>query len=52
MSGDDAQLEVRELESNCTGAQVIAYFDTLAAHCTPERLTVTFSLGETKVLTC
>ena len=40
LSGDAAQLEVRELEGNCTGAQVIAYLNTLATHCTPERLTV------------
>lgn len=40
LSGNATQLEVRELEGNRTGAQVIAYLDTLAAHCTPEHLTV------------
>ncbi|UQN09237.1 hypothetical protein [Deinococcus sp. QL22] len=39
MSGNAAQLEVRELEGNCTGAQEIADLGPMAAHGTPERLT-------------
>lgn len=34
------QLEVRELAGSCNGEAVIAYLDTLALECTPERITV------------
>lgn len=37
---DQTVLEVRELDGTCNGEQVIAYFDTLAAGCHPDRLTV------------
>lgn len=38
--GSEEQLEVRELEGSCNGEQVIAYLDTLAEKCSPDRLTV------------
>ncbi len=38
--GTTEQLEVRELSSSCTPAQVISYLETLAQSCDPTRLTV------------
>ena len=38
--GVEEVLEVRELEGNCTGEQVVAYLDTLALECDPQRVTV------------
>ncbi|TSA78697.1 transposase [Deinococcus detaillensis] len=38
--GELPQLEVRALTGSCTQAQVMAYLDTLAEQCEPERLTV------------
>ena len=40
LHGCHEQLEVRELEGTCNGEQVIAYLETLAAECVPDRLTV------------
>lgn len=40
LHGAEEVLEVRELEGNCTGEQVIAYLDTLALECDPSHLTV------------
>lgn len=40
LHGCEVVLEVRELEGTCNGEQVIAYLDTLAANCVPDRLTV------------
>ncbi len=50
--GECEQLEVRELDGSCNQAQVMAYLETLAAGCDPERLTMvvldnaTFHKGE------
>ena len=38
--GAREQLEVRELEGSCNHDAVIAYLDTLAEQCDPEKLTV------------
>lgn len=38
--GEREQLEIRELDGSCNQAQVVAYLDTLAEVCDPERLTV------------
>jgi putative transposase len=38
--GNRQQLEVRELEGACNQTQVIAYLETLAESCNPERITV------------
>lgn len=40
LHGTEEVLEVRELEGTCTGEQVMAYLDTLAAECVPDRITV------------
>ena len=33
-------MDIRELEGNCTGEQVIHFLDTLAQKCDPQQLTV------------
>ncbi|PTA69308.1 transposase [Deinococcus arcticus] len=38
--GADTRLDVRELNGNCTGEQVMAFLDTVARTCDPQRLTV------------
>ncbi|WP_255639516.1 transposase [Deinococcus betulae] len=38
--GAKTHLDVRELNGNCTSAQVIAFLDTVARSCDPQRLTV------------
>lgn len=38
--GVEEGLEVRELEGNCTGEQVMSYLDTLALECDPACITV------------
>lgn len=38
--GEREQLEIRELDGSCNQAQVVAYLETLAEVCDPERLTV------------
>lgn len=38
--GEREQLEIRELDGSCNQAQVVAYLETLAEACDPERLTV------------
>lgn len=40
LSKDVPGLDVRELEGNCTGEQVIRFLDTVAQGCSPEQLTV------------
>ena len=38
--GETTGLDIRELQGNCTGEQVIRFLDTLAQGCDPQRLTV------------
>ena len=38
--GDREQLEVRELEGACDQVQVVAFLESLATACQPERITV------------
>lgn len=40
VSKDGTGLDIRELEGNCTGEQVIRFLDTLAQECDPHKLTV------------
>ncbi|WP_084051238.1 transposase [Deinococcus hopiensis] len=40
LHGDQQDLEVRELQGTCTGKQVMAYLDTLAAQCTADQIAV------------
>ena len=37
---DTTSLDVREMDGNCTGEQVIAFLDTVAQECDPQQLTV------------
>jgi len=40
ISGNATGLEIRELEGNCSGEQVIRFLDTVAQECDPQQLTV------------